>query len=52
MVLWERFREHFHSGLHEELAEIRRIAEAAHKISADTYKAHTGKDHPDAPVNS
>lgn len=42
---WERMR----APLHAEMAEIRRIAEAARRISADTHWAVTGDEHPDAP---
>lgn len=31
------------------LAEIREIAESAHRIAADTYEHHTGARHPDSP---
>lgn len=31
------------------LAEIREIAEKAHRIAADTYEHHTGMRHPDSP---
>jgi hypothetical protein len=41
------WRRHLSHGA--ELAEIRAIAEKAHRIAADTHKALTGKDHPDAP---
>lgn len=40
---------HRHLGHGRELAEIRAIAEKAHRISADTHRALTGLDHPDAP---
>jgi voltage-gated potassium channel len=32
-----------------ELAEIRALAEKAHRISADTHRELTGTEHPDAP---
>ena len=35
-----------------DLSEIRAVAEAAHRIAADTHKALTGLDHPDAPVTA
>lgn len=41
---WARI--HPHS---EDLAEIRRLAEAAHRIAADTYERHAGERHPDSP---
>jgi hypothetical protein len=47
--LWLRFRDHLHEPVRAELAEIRAIAEKGRKIAADTHKALTGMDHPDAP---
>jgi hypothetical protein len=41
---WQR-----HLGHGTELAEIRALAAKAHQIAADTHKALTGEDHPDAP---
>jgi hypothetical protein len=41
---------HRHLGHSRELAEIRAIAEKAHRISADTPRALTGQVHPDAPT--
>lgn len=38
-----------HHPHRDELAEIRRTAEAARRIAADTYEHHTGRRHPDAP---
>lgn len=29
--------------------QVMATADAAHKIAADTYRHHTGRDHPDAP---
>lgn len=43
-VWWARI--HPHAGA---LAEIREIAEAAHRITADTHERLTGERHPDAP---
>lgn len=40
---------HKHLGYRADLAEIRDIASAAHRIAADTFRHHTGHDHPDAP---
>lgn len=44
-AFWKRH--HPHSA---DLAEIRQIAEKAHRIAADTYEHHTGRRHPDAPA--
>jgi hypothetical protein len=41
------WRKHF--GAQADLAEIRGLAAAAHRIAADTYRHHTGRVHPDAP---
>jgi hypothetical protein len=41
---WQR-----HLGHAAELAELREIASKAQRIAADTYRHHTGRDHPDAP---
>lgn len=41
------WRKHF--GAQADLREIRDIAAAAHRIAADTYRHHTGHEHPDAP---
>ena len=43
--LWDRL----HKDAQGELAEIRRIAEQAHRIAADTHQHVTGHMHPDAP---
>lgn len=40
---------HKHLGHGAELAEIREIAEQGRRISADTHRALTGLEHPDAP---
>jgi len=40
---------HKHFGAQADLREIRDIAAAAHRIAADTYRHHTGHEHPDAP---
>jgi hypothetical protein len=36
-------------GEHADLQDVKRIAEAAHRISADLFEHHTGGTHPDAP---
>lgn len=40
---------HRHLGHKAELAEIRELAAAAHRIAADAYRHQTGRHHPDAP---
>lgn len=40
---------HIRRKLSGDLGEIRDTAEKAHRIAADTYHHHTGRDHPDAP---
>ncbi len=40
---------HRHSGMQGELAEIREMAAAAHRITADLFERHAGHPHPDAP---
>lgn len=49
---WRRLREHLHEPVRADLAEIREIAEKAHRIAADTYRHHAGHDHPDAPARA
>jgi len=46
---WQRARTHLNAPLRAEIAELRSVAERAHRIAADTHKALTGTDHPDAP---
>ena len=41
---WERHHPH-----RDKLDRALAAAEAAHRISADLYRNHTGDDHPDAP---
>ena len=43
------WHEHHGKAMSLELAEIRLLAEKAHRISADTHREVTGRDHPDAP---
>jgi hypothetical protein len=38
-----------HFGAQADLSEIRAAAQSAHRIAADLYRHHTGRDHPDAP---
>jgi len=38
-----------HLARHHHLDELRSTVEKAHRIAADTYRHHTGQDHPDAP---
>ena len=40
---------HIRGHLRKDLGDIRGTAEKAHRIAADTYRHHTGRDHPDAP---
>lgn len=40
---------HRHFGARQDLADIKAVADAAHRIAADLYKHHTGHHHPDAP---
>ena len=46
---YERARDRALRPLHDHLAEIRKTADAAHRINADLYLHHIGKEHPDAP---
>lgn len=38
-------------GEHAGVEDIRRAADAAHRIAADLFEHHTGRRHPDAPGN-
>lgn len=40
---------HRHFGVRNEIREVRKIAEASQRISADLFEHHTGQAHPDAP---
>jgi hypothetical protein len=41
------WRKHF--GAQADLADIKAVAESAHKIAADLFEHHTGHEHPLAP---
>lgn len=41
---------HRHSGVKADLADIRAVADAAHRIAADLHERLTGERHPDAPA--
>lgn len=41
---------HRHFGAQAELAGIKAAAESAHRIAADLFEHHTGRQHPDAPT--
>lgn len=40
---------HKHFGVKAELADIKSVADAAHRIAADLFERHTGERHADAP---
>jgi hypothetical protein len=40
---------HKHFGARTDLADLKATADAAHRIMADLYRHHTGREHPDAP---
>ena len=41
---------HMRARLRDDLTEVQATAEKANRIAADTYRHHTGRDHPDAPA--
>jgi hypothetical protein len=47
--LWQRIRASMHEPLRAEIAELRAVADRAHRIAADSYRHTTGREHPDAP---